>query len=315
MLGRLFAALALLPLLSLPTWSQPRSEGAIFLTGDAVWPGAGRIYWLNARSTDDLVNLRGNVPHARIGPAKIATPYRALYVSRSATVGTIHVDGIDARVTDGCIRAHADRVVVRRTSCSMVRGPQSGRVNMPFGLQITSARQVIVEDSSFDGFLWRAPGDRYWNGDGVTIENDVQAARFDRVSANGNTDAGFDVRPHAIMSDVSAADNCRNFRFWSGGDVDTLTTGDTIKRGGTSSCSGIWLNGAASGPPPALHIRKLVVRMRKPGLIFEVETGPADIRVDECDIEAPAGTQMIRFENGRGELHLGRSCTLPASAR
>ena len=86
-----------------------------------------------------------------------------------------------------------------------------------------------------------------WNGEGVSIERGVAGVQFRRVSANHNTDAGFDLKPFAIMSDVSAANNCRNFRFWSGGDVGTLTTGDVVKRGGTSSCSGIWLSGSQDG--------------------------------------------------------------------
>ena len=60
-----------------------------------------------------------------------------------------------------------------------------------------------------------------------------------------------------------------------------------------------------------LRIRKLIVRMTRPAMIFEVETGPADIEVDECDIEAPRGTTMITFEKGAGEVRLGRGCRLP----
>jgi hypothetical protein len=224
------------------------------------------------------------------------------------------VNGVQAEVTGGCIRAHGDVVVVRNTHCVMSGGPQSGSVNMPFGLEIIAAKTVLIEDSSFDGFRWRTSADHYWNGDGITIERDVSGVQFRRVRANGNTDAGFDVRPYALMSDVSASGNCRNFRFWSGGDVGTLTTGDAIKRGGTSACSGIWLNGSRQGPRPTLHIRKLVVRMTRPAMIIEVETGPADIRIDECDIEAPAGTSMVTFEKEAGEVRLGRGCRVPARA-
>ena len=248
--------------------------------------------------------------HRSVRPPS-AISYRAIYVGRPAVVGRFAVEGLSALVTYSCIRAHADVVVVRNTHCAMTDGPQSGSVNMPFGLNITAAKTVLVEDSSFDSFQWRAPANRYWNGDGITIEAGVAGAQFRRVTANDNTDAGFDVRPFALMSDVSASGNCRNFRFWSGGDVGTLTTGDAIKRGGTSACSGIWLNGSASGPRPTLHIRKLVVRMTCPAMIVEVETGPADIQIDECDIEAPAGTTMITFERGAGEVRLGRGCDLP----
>jgi hypothetical protein len=304
--------LALILALTLSADSGAESH-AISLTGEVAWPGAQRGAAIEGSPDDDVVTLQGNVPTAAIGPATVRGAYRVVYVSREATVGRFAVDGLNAQVTYSCIRAHAEVIVIRNMRCAMRGGPQTGRVNMPFGLNITAAKTVSIEDSSFDGFQWRAPANRYWNGDGITIERDVAGVQFRRVTANDNTDAGFDVRPFALMSDVSASGNCRNFRFWSGGDVGALTTGDSVKRGGTSACSGIWMNGSETGARPKLHIRKLIVRMSRPGMIFEVETGPADIEVDECDIEAPRGTTMITFEKGAGEVRLGRGCRLPAT--
>ena len=299
--------------MALPADSQAASTRTIFLTGDVVWPAAGPspIY---AAGDDNVVMLQGIIPSASVGPATVRNSYRAVDVSSAATVERFEARDIDAEVNAACIRAHAEVVVVRRAHCFMTGSPQVGRVNMPFGLQVASAKTVLVEDSNFDGFQWRAPADRYWNGEGVSIERDVAGVQFRRVSANRNTDAGFDIKPFAIMSDVSASDNCRNFRFWSGADVGTLTTGDTVKRGGISSCSGIWLNGSETGPRFALHIRKLIVRMSRPGTIIQVENGPADIRIDECDIQAPAGTIMTEFEDGEGEVRLGRGCQVPGSS-
>src|SRR6478672_4289832 len=302
-----------LVLVALTADSQPRGRG-IVLTGDVSWPDFTHAAVVYSTPDDDVVTLRGSVPNASIGPFAVRDSYRALDVSRSATVGRLAVSGVQAEVTGGCIRAHADVVVVRNAHFVMSGGPQSGSVNMPFGLEVIAAKTVSIEDSSFDGFQWRTSRDHYWNGDGITIERDVAGVQFRHVSANGNTDAGFDVRPYALMSDVSASGNCRNFRFWSGGDVGTLTTGDAIKRGGTSACSGIWLNGSQDGPRPTLRIRKLVVRMTRPAMIVEVETGPADIRIDECDIEAPAGTTMVTFEKGAGEVRLGHGCRVPTRA-
>ena len=292
--------------------TEPASH-SLFLTGDVVWPGSSQVAAIQGSRDGDVLTLQGVVPNALIGPAIIQDAYRAVYVSRSATVGRFSVENLRAAVTYSCIRAHADVLVVRNMRCSMTGGPQSGSVNMPFGLNVTAAKSVYVEDSSFDGFQWRAAANRYWNGDGITIERDVAGAQFRRVTANNNTDAGFDVRPYVLMSDVSASGNCRNFRFWSGGEVGTLTTGNAVKRGGVSACSGIWLNGATTGPRPRLHIRKLIVRMTQPAMIVEVETGPADIQIDECDIEAPAGSSMIKFEKVAGKVSLGRGCRIPSA--
>lgn len=295
--------------LALAGYGEPGAATAVFLTGEVKWPATPHGSPLDAGG-DEVVTLRGTVPNALVGPAYVRNSYRVLYVSRSATVGRLEVRGLEALVTDACIRAHADVVVVHDTHCRMTGGPQAGAVNMPFGLQITSAKSVLVENSSFDAFRWTAPAYRYWNGDGITIESGVASAQFRDVSANGNTDAGFDVRPYAILSNVAASGNCRNFRFWSGAEAGTLTTGDSVKRGGISSCSGIWLNGSAENPPK-LRIRMLIVRMTRPGTIIEVETGPADIEIEACDIRAPSGTSLIRFDKGRGNVRLGAGCALP----
>ena len=302
-------------LLLLPAGSQLVARAGVSLTGDSVvWPDAlsssSAIY---SAGNSNVATVDGIVSSAMMGPATVRNSYRAIDVAGSASVGRFEAHDIDAKVNADCIRAHADVVVVRRARCAMTGDPQVGRINMPFGLQVTSARTVLVEDSSFEGFQWRAPDSRFWNGEGVSIERGVAGVQFRRVMANNNTDAGFDLKPFAIMSDVSAANNCRNFRFWSGGDAGTLTTGDVVKRGGTSSCSGIWLNGSQDGPRIRLHIKKLVVRMSRPAMIIEVENGPADVEIDECDIRAPAGSEMIRFEKGAGEVRLGRGCQVARS--
>jgi hypothetical protein len=302
-------------LLALPAASRPLPRAGVSLTGDVVvWPGASPAPAIYAAGDSNVVTVDGNVTSAAMGPATVRDSYRAVDVSDSATLGRFEAHDIEAQVDADCIRAHAEVVVIRRARCTMTSEPQTGAVNMPFGLQVTAARTVLVEDSSFDGFQWRAPAYRYWQGEGISIERGVAGVQFRRVSANHNTDAGFDIKPYALMSDVSASDNCRNFRFWSGAEAGTLTIGDTIKRGGISSCSGIWLNGSHSSPRYMLHIKKLVVRMTRPGTIIEVENGPADIHIDECDIEAPRGTGMIRFDDGAGEVRLGAGCRLPQSA-
>lgn len=295
--------------LVLPSSHVPLPAAPVFLTGDVAWPDRAQASSFDPGGAE-LVTLRGAVPNAVIGPAQVRNSYRAVDVSRSASVARLLVQGLRAEVTDACIRAHAEQMIVRDTHCRMTGGPQSEGVNMPFGLEVTSARHVSVSDSSFDGFQWQAPPERYWNGDGITIERDVSSVEFHRVSANDNSDAGFDVRPFAELSEASASGNCRNFRFWSGATAGTLVSGEVRKRGGISSCSGIWLNGATGGARPQLRVRKLVVRMRHPGTVIEVETGPADIRIDQCDIQAPRGSVMVRFDRGPGRVQLGKGCAI-----
>ena len=298
---------------SLAADSGPKAAEPIKLTGEVVWPGSTQPLSIDGSGTSFLLSLEGMIPEAVIGPATVRNSFQVVHVSKAATVGRLEVRGLNAEVTDACVRGHADVVVIRDIHCTMTGGPQVGRDNMPFGLQVQAAQTVSVEHSSFQGFLWEGPPDRYWIGEGVTIERGVGGVHFNDVTSNGNTDAGFDIKPFVTMSNVSASDNCRNFRFWSGADVGTLTTGDTIRRGGNTSCSGIWLSGSDTGPRPRLHIKKLIVRFSRPGLIIQVENGPADIQIDECDIRAPAGTSMVRFASVPGQLSTGRGCDLPNS--
>jgi hypothetical protein len=280
------------------------------LTGAVAWPGFSSPLSFQGDPELELLSLEGIIPAAVIGPATVRNAFQVVHVSQWATVGRLEVRGLDAQVTDACVRGHADTVVIHEVHCTMTGGPQTGRVNIPFGLQISGGDSVSVTNSSFQGFLWSGPADRYWIGEGVTIESGVTGVQFESVTSNGNTDAGFDIKPFVVMNHVSAFDNCRNFRFWSGADVGTLTTGDTTRRGGNTSCSGIWLSGSDTGPRPKLHIRKFVVRMTRPGTLIEVENGPADIQIDECDIQAPAGSSMVNFKKGPGNLVLGRGCKL-----
>ena len=307
-MGLRIAGCLLLAAVALAADSAPRAA-PMKLTGTIAWPGFSPPLSIQGDPELELLSLEGTVPAAMIGPATVRNAFQVVHVSQSATVGRLEVRGLDAQVTDACVRGHADVVVIHEVHCTMTGGPQVGRVNIPFGLQVSGGSSVSVTNSSFQGFLWTGPSDRYWIGEGVTIESGVTGVQFESVTSNGNTDAGFDIKPFVVMDHVSAFDNCRNFRFWSGADVGTLTTGDSIKRGGISACSGIWLNGSTTDRPK-LHIRKLIVRMKEPGMIIQVETGPADIEIDRCDIHAPLGTSMIRFEAGAGEVHLGPGCTL-----
>ncbi len=117
----------------------------------------------------------------------------------SASVGRFEAHDIDAKVDADCIRAHADVVVVRRAHCAMTGEPQVGRINMPFGLQVTSAGRCWSRTAAsriFNGALRI-----FASGTARAFRSSATSAgvQFRRVTANNNTDAGFDseaVRDH-----------------------------------------------------------------------------------------------------------------------
>lgn len=88
----------------------------------------------------------------------------------------------------------------------------------------------------------------YWNGDGFATERGVYDITFEDTAANGNTDAGYDLKStRTTLVNATASDNKRNFRFWAD---DTTVSGcvgtDPQKRGGNSSQAQLWLGEGAA---------------------------------------------------------------------
>lgn len=89
--------------------------------------------------------------------------------------------------------------------------------------------------------------DAYWNGDGFATERDVSDVQFVETSANGHTDAGYDLKSsRTTLVGASASGNKRNFRFWADDTVAEDCTGtDPVKRGGSGSQAQVWLGEGA----------------------------------------------------------------------
>ncbi|MEO6381856.1 MAG: hypothetical protein ABIO35_07635 [Nitrobacter sp.] len=244
---------------------------------------------------------------ARVGPVEIVNAYEAVETHPKAQVSDLVIDGVNAAVQRGCVRVIGERVVVRNLRCTMVGGPQSDIRNLPFGLHVRGGQHIQVENSVFSGFQWAGSGNAYWNGDGVSVERNVSDISLTDVTADNNTDAGFDIKSWARLDRVSASGNCRNFRFWAGAEVGTMTVGEVVKRGGSSSCMGVWVGGGKHGVPPRLTIETLVVRMREPADIIRVEGGPASISIARCDIQAPRSAKLLRL-TAASQVTLGPTC-------
>lgn len=84
----------------------------------------------------------------------------------------------------------------------------------------------------------------YWNGDGFAAEGGVHHVLFDRTSASGNSDAGYDLKAsHVTLNGISSSDNKRNVRLW-GSDVtvNDCTLTDPRLRGGAGDQTQMWLS-------------------------------------------------------------------------
>ncbi|BAY25934.1 hypothetical protein NIES2100_57440 [Calothrix sp. NIES-2100] len=75
----------------------------------------------------------------------------------------------------------------------------------------------------------------YWNGDGFATEENVSDIYFEDTSASGNTDAGYDLKAkNSVLVRTKAADNKRNYRFWSTANAQDCVGEEPRCRGGKS---------------------------------------------------------------------------------
>jgi hypothetical protein len=252
--------------------------------------------------------LRGNVRGEHVRPLSINGAYRVIDTAQDATVSGLTIDGVQANVTRDCIRVRGDAITIRNVHCAMIGPPKTSMRFLPEGLHIRGGSNVRVENSSFKGFQTALGPEQYWNGDGVTAERAISELSFRNVQSTNNSDAGFDIKSPVQMDDVSASGNCRNYRFWSDAIVGTMQAGQTVRRGGISSCAGIWIQGADQPPGPTIHIRNLVVSTPTPITIILVDGDYATIRVDRCSISAPAGSTMVVARRGLASIALDSTC-------
>lgn len=131
---------------------------------------------------------------------------------------------------------------------------------------------------------------------------------LDNVTSRNSTDGCFDIKPLFRATRLVAGGCKRLLRAWKGGEIEELVLETPVKRGGSGGVTGIWIKGSKAFPP-ALRIRKLVVRYTAPAPILTVEDEPAMVTIDECDVQAPAGT-TLKLGGSGGVLTLGAGCAL-----
>jgi hypothetical protein len=262
---------------------------------------------------DGSLLLRGRVEDKRIGPMKITGAYRAIETAKDdATIRNLVIDGVVARdlQREGIrLRGEVENVTIRNFTLTHSATPNVPP-HLPEGIHIAAGRNILIENGTISGFQMTMPPDKYWNGDGIATERAADGVTIRNVTANDNTDAGFDLKSSNTRLDhVSASGNKRNFRFYQSIRIGTITVGEIVKRGGAYGSSGIWIKGQP-GAPPVIEIDKLVVRMTQPGTIIQVEDGPADLRIARCDIQAPAGSRFLVARDKDMKRSLGPGCRL-----
>lgn len=268
---------------------------------------------ISAANGTAVVRIDRLVRGATIENLRVAGAYRVLEVDKGAGVEQVTMRNVHATgVTRSLARFRGPSSgLIERSSVLFSPIPQKPP-HLPEGLIFEAgAHDWTVRDVTLRGAQMVMGPKRYWNGDGVATERGTRGFRFIRVTADDNSDAGFDLKGEDTWLDqVSASGNARNYRFWTSVKAGTLTVGDTLLRGGTGGTAGIWVLGDPAHPP-TITIDRLVVRMTRPTSIFAVKDGAAVIRVGRCDIRAPRGTQMVTSKVGKPDFRGGPGCSLP----
>ncbi|CAA9310905.1 MAG: hypothetical protein AVDCRST_MAG07-577 [uncultured Frankineae bacterium] len=114
---------------------------------------------------------------------------------------------------------------------------------------------VHLEDEVSDVVLRRVRMDNtrdtlreYWNGDGFATEREVSGVQLIDTTANGHTDAGYDLKSRrTTLTGATATGNKRNFRFWADDTTAEDCTGtDPVKRGGNGTQAQVWMGEGAA---------------------------------------------------------------------
>jgi len=152
--------------------------------------------------------------------------------------------------------------------------------------------------------------DRYWNGDGPTVEGNVSGVRFEHVISRNNTDGCFDVKPYFTATDITAEGCKRNIRSWSGFDAEHVVSITPVKRGGSGGMQHIWIHGNDKAPP-SVHIGLLEVTSTNTAPILTIEDGGAIVTIDRCKLNVPNGTAFRLGGSKNIKLRVGPGCVVP----
>jgi hypothetical protein len=282
----------------------------VVLRSGESWPpaSASQRPVISAAGENAAVVLKGAVTGARVRPFRLENAYRGIEIGKNALVSDLRIEGMEAHVARNCIRVFGTNIFIRNVSCTMSGAAKLSMSELPEGIHIRGGSDIHVENSRIEGFQTTLRPDQYWNGDGVAAERGIANLSFTDVTSDNNTDAGFDIKSPVKMDRMSAAGNCRNYRFWSDADIGTMQTGSVVKRGGISDCVGIWVKGSAQDSGPTIRIRNLVVRTPRPIKIIKVDGGSANITIDHCSIVAPPGTELIASPAAAVRIKADPSC-------
>lgn len=254
---------------------------------------------VNAPGVNGAILLQGRVSDSQVGPARVRGAYRAVETAANGVLRNIRIDGLEATdlQRDGIrLRGNVDGVTISNFTLRMRSTPQA-RPHLPEGIAITSGRNITIRDGRISGFRLRGAAGRYPNGDGIAAERAVSSLRIERVEANDNSDAGFDLKSRSTrLNALTARRNHRNYRFW--GDVTAGTLMSVDPRD-----AHVWV-----GKGAVVRIDRLIARSARNAPVLRIE-GAREIVIARCELNLPKGTPIVAGARNGARIRLGVGCS------
>lgn len=139
----------------------------------------------------------------------------------------------------------------------------------------------------------------YFNGDGISSENQTHDISIEDVTCSGHTDGGFDLKSIGGVSLLrcNAFSNKKNYRFWDAHyNMRDCVSGSVKKRGGGGNTGHITTYSSARAP--SVQINGLIVVEEGKGNVFMHGTNGSHIEVSGHSLSLSRNARLEKFEGG-----------------
>lgn len=248
------------------------------VSGNFIDVSAGASNWvvkdLKIQNYAIGINAKGKNVGYRIYNVDVTEMSDGFYLFGGATAADPTIGSHDIIIEDCDFKYYTKRgirfregnynAVVNRSSADGGGAAYWVAGNFPFGFQVADSSQnaaIIDHDITFNDCVAsnnyeNAGPDAYWNADGFCAEKASTNITYNRCTAFGNTDGGWDVKSYnTYLNDCVSYGNKRAYRFWSEGEavVRNSVGYNSVEPGGMATACGVWA-GIQNGAPANVYL-------------------------------------------------------------
>ncbi|MGB7406508.1 MAG: hypothetical protein WA906_12530 [Pacificimonas sp.] len=245
-----------------------------------------------------VLKIKDKVDNVQVGPARVMNARNFLWSSRDAEISNLSIVGVDAmdiRREGIRLDGTVDGAIISNFNIFMAARPSD---KVATGINLRTGSDILLNDGEICCF--RTVEDGYPRGDGVVAERAVDTLTIARVRSTDNADGGFDLKAaNAVLEDLYAARNYRNFRFWGGVRAETITSE-------APRDAHVWAGNGAE-----VVIDHLIAKSDEAKPLLRLRNARS-VEIRRCTLDVPADTPTIVGEWEEGSVTLGAGCEAPA---